>query len=133
MNLLPLHFVNEAITVEFDPPPALEKRPGCPQAFIWRGQRYAILETLAEWHDYRRRGAMQFNMRSEHAASAARRGSWGVGRDHYRVAAAGGRIFEIVYDRAPGNVDHRKGGWYLFQELSADSASGPGQPENPPA
>lgn len=133
MNLRPLHFISETISVEFERPPVLEKRPGCPQAFTWRGQRHAIVEMLAEWHDYQRRGAMQSNMRPEHAAAAARRGSWGVGRDHYRVATAEGRFFELIYDRAPGSVDQRKGGWYLYQELEAAPSDESGPPADPAA
>jgi hypothetical protein len=63
----------------------LEKKPGCPDRFVWRGEAYCVIEVLSEWHDYGRRGRMARNMRPEHAATASRRGSWGVGRDYYRV------------------------------------------------
>ncbi len=117
MTFKPLRFISEPIEAHFDRPPALEKRPGCPDAFTWRKERYPVVEKLAEWHDYRRRGNMAVNMRPQHAARASRRGSWGVGRDYFRVRVADGRIFELYYDRAPEDVDHRKGGWFLFREL----------------
>ncbi len=116
MELKPLSFIGEAIEAQFDKPPALEKKPGCPNAFVWRGETFRITEMLSEWHDYRRRGRMARNMQPQHAAVAEHRGSWGVGRDFYRVRTRGGRIFELYYDRAPTNADHRKGGWFLFQE-----------------
>ena len=102
------------IEVEYDTPPALEKRPGCPDRLIWRGDAYGIVELLSEWHDYTRRGRMARNMRPDHAAAAARRGSWGVGRDYYRVRTDRGRIFDIYYDRVPRGASERKGMWFLF-------------------
>ena len=119
MTLKPLRFISEPIEAHFDQPPVLEKRPGCPDAFTWREERYPVAEKLAEWHDYRRRGNMAVNMRPQHAARASQRGSWGVGRDYFRVRVADGRIFEIYYDRAPEDVDHRKGGWFLFREVAS--------------
>jgi hypothetical protein len=117
MTLKPLRFIAEPIEAHFDEPPVLEKRPGCPDAFVWRDTRYKIVEKLSEWHDYRRRGRMAINMRPEHAAHAARRGSWGVGRDYFRVRVEGDRIFDLYFDRAPKDVDRRKGGWFLYREL----------------
>jgi hypothetical protein len=119
MDLIPLHFIGEPIKVHFSRPPALEKIPGPPDSFLWRGTEYPILEVLSEWHDYRRRGRMARNMQPKHAATAARRGSWGVGRDYYRVRTPGGRIFDLYYDRAPKDADQRKGGWFLDKELAA--------------
>ncbi len=113
----PLRFIAEEVSVTFDEAPGLTKRPGCPDAFEWRGRTYRIVERLAEWHDYVRRGRMARNMRESHAAAAERRGSWGVGRDYYRVRADTGQVFEIYYDRAPAKSDDRKGHWFLFQEL----------------
>jgi hypothetical protein len=118
--LRPIAFIAEPIQVEYDQPPTLEKRPGCPQRIIWRETTYAVIEKLSEWHDYRRRGRAERNMQPAHAAVAERRGSWGVGRDYYRVRVAGGRIFELYYDRAPRGSDHRKGAWVLVSELAAD-------------
>ena len=118
-DIKPLRFIGERIQVEFDRPPALEKRPGCPDRFVWRGKAYQIVEKLSEWHDYSRRGRMARNMRPEHAAVAARRGSWGVGRDYYRVRTDTGQLFDLYYDRAPGKAGDRKGAWFLFREVSA--------------
>jgi hypothetical protein len=119
MGAKPLRFIVEPIQVQFDRPPALEKQPGCPDRFIWRGKIYQIVELLSEWHDYRRRGRMARNMRPTHAAAAARRGSWGVGRDYYRVRTDSGQVFDLYYDRAPRSVDDRKGSWILYREMSA--------------
>ena len=85
-----------------------------------------VVEMLREWHDYRRRGRMASNMRPAHAAVAEQRGSWGVGRDYFLVRTAGGRIFEIYYDRAPKNADRRKGAWFLYREMPGDREQGSG-------
>jgi hypothetical protein len=117
-TLKPLRFIEEPIDVQYDIPPIMEKRPGCPDEFSWRGSTYRIVDLLSEWHDYQRRGRMARNMRTEHAATARKRGSWGVGKDYYCVLTDSEQIFEIYYDRAPKDVDNRKGAWFLFQELS---------------
>ena len=78
-----VRFIAEPVQALFDQPPALEKKPGCPDGFIWRGETYRIVARLSEWHDYGRRGRMARNMQPQHAAAASRRGSWGVGRDHF--------------------------------------------------
>lgn len=118
MKIEPLRFICEAIEVHFASAPLLEKKPGPPDRFIWRGEEFEIIEILSEWHDYRRRGRMSRNMRSTHAAVAEGRGSWGVGQDYYRVRTANGRIFDLYYDRAPKDVDRRKGAWFLDRELA---------------
>ena len=118
MNTGP-HFIAEEIEVGFDKPPLLEKRPGCPNRFIWQDESFEVIEKLAEWHDYRRRGRMARNMQPAHAAVAEQRGSWGVGRDYFRVLTDGGRVFELYYDRAPKDVNRRKGAWFLFRELES--------------
>lgn len=120
MPFIPIHFIAEEIEVYFDKPPTLEKKPGCPQGFTWREEEYKIVEMLSEWHDYSRRGKMARNMQPQHAEVAKRRGSWGVGRDYYRVETGAGSIFDIYYDRAPKGVDKRKGAWFLYQELEDD-------------
>jgi hypothetical protein len=117
MDYQPVRFISEPIEVEFERAPALEKTPGCPDAFSWRGTSYRIVEMLAEWRDYQRRGRMARNMAPEHAAVAERRGSWGVGQFYFRVFTDSGQIFEIYYDRAPKDAGHRKGGWFLYREL----------------
>lgn len=120
MNFRPLRFIQEPIEVHFDTPPLLEKKPGCPDAFTWRGERFRVEVMLSEWHDYRRRGRMARNMQPQHAERAARTGSWGVGLDYFRVRTEGGRIFELYYDRAPQSASRRKGAWFLYRELAPD-------------
>ena len=112
-------FIGEEIEVLYDIPPALEKKPGCPNGFVWRDETFRVAEMLSEWHDYRRRGRMARNMQPQHAAVAENRGSWGVGRDYFRVRTKEGRIFELYYDRAPKDVNRRKGAWFLFRELGS--------------
>jgi hypothetical protein len=125
MELRPATFLFEPVTVSFETPPLFEKRPGCPQAFTWRDQEHAVAELLREWHDYARRGKMAHNMRPEHLATASQRGSWGVGRDYFRVRTAGGRYFDLCYDRAPRDTRRRKGQWFIVQELKPLA---PGEP-----
>jgi hypothetical protein len=120
MEFRPLRFIGERIQVQFDRPPALEKRPGCPDQFVWRGATYRVVEVLSEWHDYGRRGRMAHNMRPTHAAVATRRGSWGVGRDYYRARTDSGQVFDLYYDRAPKSADDGKGSWILYREMSAE-------------
>ncbi|MBW8012334.1 MAG: hypothetical protein FVQ83_14060 [Chloroflexi bacterium] len=118
MTNTPKRFIGEAIQVDFNKPPTLEKKPGCPDSFTWQGQDYGIIALLKEWHDYKRKGEMRRNIKPNRIENAERRGSWGVGRDYYRVQTDNGQIFDIYYDRAPQNVDQRKGGWFLFRELT---------------
>jgi hypothetical protein len=119
MDARPVHFYNETIEVQFDRPPVLEKTPVSPDRFLWRGTLFSVLQVLSEWRDYQRKGRMGQNMRSTHASTAERRGSWGVGVFYFRVLTDEGRVFDLYYDRAPKGSDHRKGEWFLFQELSA--------------
>ncbi len=121
--LRPLRFIGEAIVVAFDAPPALEKKPGCPQRFEWGGATFIIAELVSEWVDYARRGRFARNMQPQHAAVAAQRGSWGVGRYTFRVRTTADRYFELYYDRAPKGSDQRKGAWVLVSELEQDSSS----------
>jgi hypothetical protein len=116
MDSDPLRFIDEPIEVHFDTPPMLEKTPPCPSAFTWQGKTLYIVKSLAEWLDFRRRGRSERNMQPAHAQQASRAGSWGVGRYYFRVQVDDGRIFEIYYDRAPGDVNHRKGSWFIFGE-----------------
>jgi hypothetical protein len=60
---------------------------------------------------------MADNMQPAHAAHAQLRGSWGVGRYAFTVRTAGGRVFEIYYDRAPRDADDRTGNWFLRTEM----------------
>lgn len=116
-TFLPIRFISEPIEVHFEEPPALEKKPGVPDAFTWRGEVYQVVEVLSEWVDYARKGRMARNMQPQHAAVASRRGSWGVGLFYFRIRTETGRIFDLYYDRAPKDADHRKGEWFLYQEL----------------
>ena len=124
MESKPIRFISEQVQPHFDEAPGLEKRPGCPAAFAWGGERYRIVEVLSEWHDYARRGRAAHNMRPSHAAAAERRGSWGVGRDYYRVLTDSGRVFDLYFDRAPASALERKGAWFLLRELEAPAESG---------
>lgn len=119
MKYTPLRFISESVQVQFDQVPAFEKKQGCPDRFVWRKKTYQIIELLSEWHDYGRKGRMTHNMRPGHMAAASRRGSWGVGRDYYRVRTDSGQIFDLYYDRAPQGKDDRKGAWMLYRELQA--------------
>lgn len=110
-------FVSEPIEVRHGKRRGFEKRPACPEAFEWRGEVHHIVRLLAEWQDHSRRGKMAHNMRPSHLEAASKKGSWGVGRHHFRVMTDSGRLFEIYYDRAPKDSARRKGVWYLFQEL----------------
>lgn len=114
-----IKFIAQEVSVFYDEPPALEKKPGCPDGFLWQESRFEIVEMIKEWHDYRRRGRMARNMQPAHAAVAEHRGSWGVGRDYYRVRTSEGRVFDLYFDRAPKDVDRRKGAWFLFRELGS--------------
>jgi hypothetical protein len=113
-------YIGESIRVAFARRPMFEKKPDCPQSFDWRGKTYTVRDMLREWKDYARRGRMARNMRPDHAATASRRGSWGVGRHYFRVRVTTGQVFEIYYDRAPGGGNERKGSWFLYRE-TADS------------
>ncbi len=119
-------FIAEPIEAHFDRPPALEKKPGCPAAFTWRGEMYRIVEKLREWHDYKLRGKSEtFYVKergSFRAKAAERHGSWGTGRDYYRVRVESGQVFDIYYDRAPQGPQGRKGAWFLYRQVAAQEA-----------
>ena len=116
-NFIPIHFHDDPIEVIFDTPPAKEKSPHCPNGFVWNGQTFRVTESLSEWTDFTRRGRAAKNMRPEHAAVAAGRGSLNVGRFYFRVKVDTGQVFDLYYDRAMKNVDDRKGEWFLYREL----------------
>ena len=119
---MPMEFYVDEIEVRFDREPVVQKRPGLPAAFTWRGWEYVIVELLQEWHDYRKRGKTKMLYEKERGAywvkSAQRRGSWGVGRDFYRVRTESGEIFDIYYDRAPQGGE-KIGQWILSRRLKA--------------
>ncbi len=79
-DLTPIHFFDDSIEAVFDAPPVHEKSPPCPNAFIWNGKTYLVLESLSEWSDFMRQGKMSKNMRPAHAEIASTRGSLNVGR-----------------------------------------------------
>lgn len=116
-NIKPIQFISETVDVIFEVPPVLEKKPGCPDGFLWRGMEYTIVELLSEWKDFNRRGRMAHSMRPANLRKAARRGSVGVGRFYFRIRVEDGRIFDLYYDRNVTSADQRKGIWTLHQEL----------------
>jgi hypothetical protein len=116
-DIEPVHFLDEAIEVEFEAPPALEKKPSCPDRWVWRGETLRVTSALAGWSDFTRRGKYARNMRPAHIETARSRGSWGVGRFFFRVEVEDGRIFDIYYDREPKSADQRKGEWFVYREL----------------
>jgi hypothetical protein len=118
MSYTPVRFINQQIKVRYDSPPILEKKPGCPDGFLWQDREYTISDLLSEWHDYDRKGRMTNNMKPANTRKATIKGSWGVGQDYYRIRTVQNLIFEIYYDRAPKNVNDRKGTWFLYRELT---------------
>jgi hypothetical protein len=114
----PIHFLDEPITVHFETPPVREKLPPCPDGFTWQGREYRVVEKLSEWSDFTRRGKMARNMRPAHAAVAGGRGSLNVGRFYFRVRVDSGQVFDLYYDRAMKDIDHRKGEWFVYRELA---------------
>jgi len=124
MEFQPVRFINEPIEVVFFSTPVIQKKPVCPNSFLWRGEEYWIAEVFSEWHDYSRHGRMTRNMQPQHAAVASRRGSWGVGTFYFRIKTSQNRYFDIFYDRAPNDVDDRKGNWFLYREIEPSVNSG---------
>jgi hypothetical protein len=118
MSFDPVRFIGEQIEVEFDQPPLLAKTPPCPDRFTWHDATVEITSVINQWSDYARRGRMARNMRPTHAAVAASRGSWGVGRFYFRVRTNDGRVFDLYYDREPKNADDRQGSWILYREMA---------------
>ena len=118
----PTRFIDEEISVHFNKPLEVLKRPRVPDRFEWRGRVFEIVELIAEGVDFGRKGRMGRNMRPENLRKAIRKGSWGVGRFSFRVRVAGERIFDLYYDRAPKNSTDRLGHWYLWRELSESMA-----------
>ena len=116
MLTVPLQFIDEPIEVIFNETPIYEKKPPCPDAFIWRGETYVISKVLSEQQDFNRRGRSARNMQPAHLQSASRVGSWGVGRYSFYVVVEGGKIYEIYFDRAPQDAGDRKGHWFLKGE-----------------
>ncbi|HBX68365.1 MAG TPA: hypothetical protein DEH25_02985 [Chloroflexi bacterium] len=116
----PIKFIGEEVEVVFDKPPALSKKPGCPDGFTWQEEEFRVAELLSEWSDFERRGRFARNMQPQNQRKAVRRGSFGVGRYYFQVRTSDGRTFELYYDRAPKNADDKLGRWSLYRELETD-------------
>ena len=125
---MPSEFYADEIEVRFEEEPVIEKKPGVPSAFTWQGREYEVVELLKEWHDYRKRGKTRTFYERERGSywvkKSQRQGSWGVGRDNYRVLTAGGEVFDIYYDRAPRGRK-RIGQWVLLRRSDEDEETGP--------
>ncbi len=117
----PLRFIDREIEVTHLHPPTLAKKPHAPDSFLWQGQTYLVRELLSTWVRYERRGRMQSNMQPAHLETAARRGSWGVGRFYFRVRTDPGGVFDLYYDREPESAGDRAGHWFLWRELKPGS------------
>ncbi len=114
---IPLQFIDEPVEVTFEAPPTLSKKPPAPSGFSWRGEAFRVLRVAAAWYNFERRGNAARNMQPEHLTTAARRGSWGVGRFYFRVVTDAGRAFDLYYDRAPRDAGDRAGHWFLWREV----------------
>ncbi len=112
-----IHFLDEPIEVIFESPPPYEKKPPCPNGFVWGGRDYRVVEGISEWADFERRGRSARNMRPAHLQAAASRGSLNVGRFFFRVRVDTGQCFDLYYDRGMKNLDDRKGQWFIYREL----------------
>lgn len=122
----PGQFIDREITVAFDRPSMRSKIPGAPSSFVWNEGRFRVETVLARWSEFERKGRMARNMAPAHLRSAARSGSWGVGRFYFRVRVEGGRVFDLYYDRAPESAGDRAGHWFLFREMvSLPKSAGP--------
>ena len=111
------HFISEPISVSFKSPPLHSKKPPCPDRFTWRGDTFTVKSCETEWKDFSRRGRMAQNMQPQHALTASKRGSWGVGRFYFEVQTHSGQFFRLYYDRAPKDALDRAGEWFLLAEL----------------
>ena len=89
-------FISEPIHVDYD----TEKR--APTAFVWRGTRREIVETLREWQDWQ-------VPNYEHARGWIHRRH----RNYYHVRTADGHVYEIYLDRAA----HRRN-WVLLKQIA---------------
>jgi hypothetical protein len=110
-------FIDEKIEVFYRKEPLLEKKPTCPDTFLWGLVEFTIVEKILEWVDFSRHGRMARNMSDTHSITAASKGSWGVGKFYFRVQTDKNRIFDIYYDRAPKGSAMRKGQWFVFREI----------------
>jgi hypothetical protein len=112
-----MRFVGVEISVELPEGMVLEKKPPVPRAFVWDGERYEVVEMLAEWHRYGRPEIRTQGGRPPYYVRSGRtQGSWGQGRAYYRVRTASGDLFDLYYDRAPKG-QQRSGSWFLWRAL----------------
>lgn len=116
-NFVVKHFIAEPISVYYASPPLHSKKPPCPDRFTWRGNTFTVKACETEWKDFSRRGRMAQNMQPQHAQTASKRGSWGVGRFYFEVQTQNGQFFRLYYDRAPKDALDRAGEWFLLAEL----------------
>lgn len=114
IELVPVKFINEVISVEFDNPPLYGKTPFAPDRFLWNEEIWHIKEVMLEWKDYERRGKASHNMRPTNFIKAMARGSFGVGRFYFRVNTQQDRIFLLYFDRAA----EKDQAWILHAEYS---------------
>ena len=96
-------------------------------------ERFEVIEVLSEWVDTERRGKAAKNMSEAHLRTAAKRGSWGVGRFNFRVQTDQQRVFDLYYDRAPKGGADRAGHWVLWRELRAEESLSISQPYDGPS
>jgi hypothetical protein len=115
----PLRFIGEEIKVEFDQVRFPLKKPAAPDRFIWAESEFHVTQVLSAWREYERKGRLARNMQPHNLRTAAKRGSWGVGRFYFRVQVQDGRVFDIYYDRAPDDASDRLGHWFLWREMQA--------------
>ena len=103
-----------------------EKKPPAPEAFHWQEDLFPVAELLAVWRRYGKPEVRTQGGRPPYFERSGRtQGSWGQGRVYYRVRTAGGRLFDIYYDRAPKG-QRRGGAWFLWRELSqGEETAGP--------
>jgi len=118
---VPLRFIGEEIQVQFDQAGFPLKKPIAPNRFTWGQEELSVVTVLSAWRDYGRKGNMARNMQAANLRLAAQRGSWGVGRFYFRVQVQDGRVFDLYYDRAPGDASDRLGHWFLWREMQAAS------------
>lgn len=110
-------FIDDPIQVFFKVTPTYEKKPSCPAAFDWNGIHYVITASEMEWVDFRRKGRFERNMSDAHLATAATKGSLGVGRFYFQIVTSMGERFVIYYDRAPSKLEP-KGSWILLKRIN---------------
>jgi hypothetical protein len=110
-------FIGEDIEPIFEETPELEKRTGAPSGFKWRGHEHAVRRVVKEWHEYDQARPGRGGGRPPYATrGVAQRGSWGQGKDFYRVLLGDGPRVDMYYDRRPKG-QKRKGRWVIFREI----------------